>query len=439
MKKLSYLIVSAVVAFAACSEKDGTDGPVIVNPDDVIVGKNEVLDDDIQKQKLEQVATKLMDLFPAGEFDNLLNYADQLASHCEANFDDSDYDWSELEEVGEDKIDDFYKETEKGSYKWEYTYTVFLSNCTGTITLGKNKAEYASSDDTKVIIKDVKGYDWEATLVSKDLKKVFLGEWIDQYYGYDYDEYGNWFEVSYEENYNLTVEIPNSLTFDLTRGGEFISTLTVNFDYSIDKNGLNYEKDRIGVSLDFKYDDIVITLDKAVVDASTGDVEYNVTLKKDDMFIMSQKVTANMDVYIEEDEGEYEGEINKITASVECNLIGELQIKGTCLDFEKLVDYTDASYDTEKECERAAAKATELVDLKVYYDCTPTVQATIEFEPVAYDEYWGEYYYVEPVIVFGDGSRYLFYEYFDERDFRDLIESFEDFIYDYEDMVEDTF
>ena len=57
-----------------------------------------------------------------------------------------------------------------------------------------------------------------------------------------------------------------------------------------------------------------------------------------------------------------------------------------------------------------------------------------------YDEGYGyEYYWIEPVIVFEDGSRYLFYEYFDDEIFDDLVAAFEDFIYDYEDMVENIY
>jgi hypothetical protein len=51
---------------------------------------------------------------------------------------------------------------------------------------------------------------------------------------------------------------------------------------------------------------------------------------------------------------------------------------------------------------------------------------------------YGEYF-LEPVIVIEDGSRYSFEKYFKERDFKDLIDNFEDMIFDYEDMVEDIY
>jgi hypothetical protein len=140
-------------------------------------------------------------------------------------------------------------------------------------------------------------------------------------------------------------------------------------------------------------------------------------------------------VYKEEDGEIVEAEAKSATMNMDFNLLGELQLKGSCSDLIDFSDLVDAYYENEKDCDRAARKATELLVLNVYYDCTPTVQAHIEVEPV-YD--YGEYF-LEPVIVFEDGSRYSFEKYFKERDFKDLIDNFEDMIFDYEDMVEDIY
>ena len=67
------------------------------------------------------------------------------------------------------------------------------------------------------------------------------------------------------------------------------------------------------------------------------------------------------------------------------------------------------------------------------YEC---VRCCVTKKLISYGE---EYYWIEPVIVFDDGTRYFFYEYFDDRIFEDLVEDFEDFIYDYEDMVDEIY
>jgi hypothetical protein len=441
MKKIFYCIACAAVALVACSKNEtGEKGPVIVNPDDILVNKNEVLEADVQKEKLEQVGNKLMDVFPAKEYEDMLELSEVFYSHCDRYFDSASYDWSDLDVVLEDMSEDFYVEKQRGGYSWEYTYTLFLSNCTGIVTLGKHEAEYTKADVTKVIIEDVDGEDWVAELIAKDLKTVFLGEWIyegDEIYDYSTGEY-----VRPEEKHHVTVEIPNSLTFEVTKGGKFFSEVKANFDYKIDKNGLNYETDRISVSLDVKIDDVVMTLDKASVNAATGDLEYSQSLKKGGLFIVSQKLSANAKVELEEEDGEIVGGgFKDCTVNYELNLLGEVQIKGSCSDLQNLAENLEGDFETERQCERAAERATELLELNLYYDCTPTVQARIEFDPVAeYNDYYGmEDYWIEPVIVFEDGSRYAFDKFFRERDFRDLIQNFEDFVLDYEDMVEDIY
>jgi hypothetical protein len=53
-----------------------------------------------------------------------------------------------------------------------------------------------------------------------------------------------------------------------------------------------------------------------------------------------------------------------------------------------------------------------------------------------YDDWDDEYYYyLEPVLVFSDGSKYTFYEYFTERAFGDLIEEIGEIAEYYEDMI----
>ena len=86
-----------------------------------------------------------------------------------------------------------------------------------------------------------------------------------------------------------------------------------------------------------------------------------------------------------------------------------------------------------------AEKASRLIDLGIYYDGTSTKQARIAFEVVVEEDFYGEYYWIEPVLEFSDGTRYFFYDYFDDRIFENLVDDFQDFIYDYEDMVEDIY
>lgn len=432
-----------MLALASCTaDKDGENGPVIVNKDDILVGSKEVLDPDTQKAKLEQIGNKLMSVFPATEYEDMMELCEIMYSHCDRYFSTSDYDWSALEEAGDALLEELYSKKQKSEYKWEYTYTIFLSNCTGEVTLGKRKAEFEESDKTKLIIEDVEGEDWEAVLVSKNLKTVYLGEWLNTYGGYVYNEDTYEYEnVTVEENLDITVEIPESLTLKVTRGGEFVANVTLKFDYKISE-GVDYDKDRFSVSAEVEIDDLVMTLEQASVNAATGDVVYSQSLRKGGMLIFSSSLSANVAMELENTGEGFLAEVNDATVSVEFNLLGELQLKGSCSDIAQLMeDVYDTSFESERQCERAAERVTELINIKAYYDCTSTPQARIEFEPVSeYDEYYGEErYWIEPVIVFDDDSRYSFDKYFKERDFRDLLENFEDFVLDYEEVIEDIY
>lgn len=427
MKKIFYSLVCAMVALASC-KPTGNNGPVIVNPGDILVNKNEVLDADIQKQKLEQVANKSLTVFDSKEFKDLAELCDMFYSHADRYYTADNYDWSDLEYAGEDIWEDLYSEKKRSDYKWEMTYTLFLSNCTGVVTFGKKAATYDRSDETKVVFENIEGENWEATLVSKNLKEVYLGEWVETYY---YDQY--------EDKYEVTVEVPESLVFQVKKGDESIAKVTAMFDYSISEGGVDYEQDRIGVSLEIQVDDVVVKLSKMSADAKTGALSYDVTVMKNGMFVASQKVSSVVDYDLDvEDRYIVDGDVDAATVSIETNILGEVQFKGTCSNMIKLADIVDQNYDTQKQAERAAEKALELMDMAIYYDGTSQVQAKIEFEPVADLDYYGNVYgyYLEPVIVFWDESRYLFYEYFEDGDFDDFLDNLEDFLYDYEEMVE---
>lgn len=446
MKKVFSLLACATVAFASCTltKEDGTSGPVIVNPDDVLVGKTEVLDPDTQKVKLEQVGTKLMDVFPASEYEDLVEVSEVFASHCDRYYNDEDYDWTAFfEAFDEDWQKKMYESIKISDNKWETTMNYYLSNCTGVLTLGHDAAEYAEGKDIKVILEDVDGEDWEMTLVSKDLKKVFIGEWYDIWYDYNWnDDTYEYEQIENEDKYELTVEIPNSLTFDVKKGGKFFASVSMKFDYNISQDGLNYEQDRVAVITEVKIDDLALTLEKASVNAATGEIELKQSLTKSGMLVFSQSLSSKVLVELEEEDGEIvDAKVNESSANYELNILGELQFKGACSDLEKLAEKYEQDIDSERTCKGIAKDMTELLQLNVYYDCTSTVQARIEFEPMSEeDEYYGnEYYWIEPVIVFEDGSRYRFEKYFKERDFRDLIEKFDLFVYDYEDMVDSIY
>ena len=111
----------------------------------------------------------------------------------------------------------------------------------------------------------------------------------------------------------------------------------------------------------------------------------------------------------------------KVTG-VSCDIMGRLQVKGYCTDARALADAFENAEDNKRNAEAVRNYA-------------KTANA-MEFEAVANSS--GEKYYIEPVIVFADGSRYNMTNesYFNEENFKSLVDLFDSLANGYEDMVE---
>lgn len=425
MKKVFYLFFTALTLICACHPDDkDPKGPSIINPDDIIVKGKETLEPEQQKLKLEQVATKLINLLPASELEDVMDICAKALGDGAASFEEG-YDISELEGVWEDMADDFFSYQEISDTEVRIFLYLFLSNCTGTVEFGEHKATYRKSSDTKVIFYEEDGTKWEAIITPKKLKTVYLGEWMDSYY--DYDGYDN---VWYTRYYNVSVEVPGSLSASIKRNGKTFAAASFSIEHNIGKDGVDIEKNFISLSCELQFDDLKFNVSKVMYNAKNGNIEFSASIYKGDIFVCSGRFSGNATYDLAEDGDilEWSGKGFEFSA----NLLGEIQIKGNCKDAKKLAEYTDSEINSESELERLADNANSLFDINVYYDGTSTKQAAIEMEPmVGENHYGGTSYWIEPVLVFNDGSRYLFYEYFDEEDFKYLIQKFERMVENY--------
>ena len=211
MKKSVYLLIAALTLICACHPEDkDPKGPSIVNPGDIIVNGKETLEPDQQKQKLEQVATKVLNLLPASEFEDVMDICAKALGDGAVTFEEG-YDISELEGVWEDMEEDFFSYQEISDTEVRIFLYLFFSNCTGVVEFGEHKATYKKSSETKVIYYEEDGTKWEVEITPKKLKEVYLGEWLDSYYDYE--------DVWSKKYYNVTVEVPGSLSASIKRNG----------------------------------------------------------------------------------------------------------------------------------------------------------------------------------------------------------------------------
>lgn len=434
MKALNYLII-ATLAIMMCACKGDKlmdpDGPSIVNPDDIIVKENQTLDADAQKEKLEQVASKMISLCDVDEYEDFMQICAEAVGYGSYIFDEY-YDFSELEDEWEEMAEDFFSQEEISDTETRYFLYLFLSNIEGTVEFGENKATYKKGSDIKVIFHGEDGDKWEAEITPKKLKTVYLGEWMDEYYGFDYDTYE---ELWYTDYYNVYVEVPASLSATLKRNGSTVAAVSFSIEHNFDKNEPEFENAYISFNCEIQIDDLKLIASKAMIDAEKGKIECKTALYKGDIFIFSESFSANVDYELDE----YEAIVEGGAVEFKTNILGEIQIEGKCTDLARIAELSDSDIESEKELERVTDIMNSLIDIRLYYDGTSTEQASIELEPMMeIDEYYGDsYYWSEPVIVFNDGSRYLFYEYFDEDSFSFLISKFERMVEEYEALFED--
>ena len=120
---------------------------------------------------------------------------------------------------------------------------------------------------------------------------------------------------------------------------------------------------------------------------------------------------------------------------VKVDVMGKVQLQGTLSRIHKLVDYLekmDDNEENEQEFKSYMTQVNGLMNLGVFYDNTSTRQARVVLE--AFEDDYGyyddeKYWYAEPVIHFYDGTSYsTMSAFFDEDDFKRLVDTFEDLV-----------
>lgn len=438
-------------------------GDEIIIPDG---GKDEdnkepVIDEltpDEQKSRLEKIANNLMNEYPARGFDDLM----ELGLAFGEEYLESDYDWDPFFEFCEDRGYEIFFEEENRTevngevhYDWSLLALMEMSDLKGKIVLGSSSVSCTDYDGTQMIFTlDGKEYVAEMTYSGKvtTLKYTF-----EDIYGYEindgyYDESsGYWVDdyvlIHYNDKYHFEVDVPENMNIVITEDGSEFASVAIGFDVESGKE-VNITKDCLFISVTAEIDGNEFILEKSGYDAAKDRVSLYSEVRKDGKSIASVEFSAKAEFGLvtereENDYGEYyqdtylDIEILK-DFKVSADILGELQIKGTCSNGITLGDYIDNFYSSsnESQVERAVDNINNCLDLYLYYDGTDVVQAEIIMDYYVEDDYYDTYYELEPIIVFPDGSKYAFYEYFDEDSFNDLIESFELWIEQYEDMSE---
>ena len=126
---------------------------------------------------------------------------------------------------------------------------------------------------------------------------------------------------------------------------------------------------------------------------------------------------------------------------LDLSIIFEGDLKGMYAkiqDYEDEYNWDDYDYDPakyKKYCEAVSKLVNEKVKIVLVYNDTKERVADIVMQVTSCeDDYYGKDYYMEPILVFPDESKYAFEDYFTERAFGNLIDRIEEIADELEDM-----
>lgn len=468
LKLMSFLFTAIVcVGFASCGDDDNDApsnpetpiSPVEPSPDNAMSSAE-------QKEYLEKIALEFIDMMPASDFRDISELGKYIVDYYIDN-----YDWDNVENWAKDAFEAAREaigtkttesQTEQwGSYTYKYNYiytnykaVLLASNFTGHFTAQNGRWEQEKANDLQFIFTDKRGQQCVLKLeTGGSVKKVYLlnvDDWQDQ----DYNSNG--YNYTYNYYYNrtqYTIGVPERIIVTLTQGGSQVVKTTINIDLgSINNEEFDISKNSLTVS--------------AVAELNNGykfdvsNVAYTANTSASAAFTMSKNGTAlvtigasanvndipsvNVSAFTSDsfDANDYKlDEANGKNAYVKLDIIGKVQIQGTLSDIRKFVDYLNEAKrnDTsEKTYKSYINQANSLADVNLFYDGKNVKQATIKLEPFAEEKWNGSTFWeTEPLIYFNDGSSYsTFKAFFNEKDFKKVIDTFKNLANKYADLVD---
>lgn len=395
------------------------------------------LDSESQKLKLQATAQKFMKEVPADEMRNLSQLADYVN---DAYIDNSKFsndvvtDWfkklidSNLSPDGKEDISNYWS-------KEYYKRIIELSQFKGKFVAGKEGWTKSNADDLQFEFKDQNGITCVLTLkTSGKTAKVYVGEtWGDCKYEPTIDgEYSKRIDVI-EKNY---VYVPEHITTTLLQGGNTLVSAEVNIDHS-QFLGPEYDlsKDAVSTNATVKINNYVWVVDRAAHNGKEGSAYVKGSMSKAGKTLVSFEASA-ADTKLDENGELLQGGAAKVSV----NILGEVQIKGTCSNVKTFADYLDKAdqfEENESQFKSYVNQANSLLNLGIYFNGGSMRQAKVQLECFE-DGYanW-KYWTYEPVLVFDDNSTYsTFTAFFNETSFREVINSFEYLVRSYEKLIE---
>lgn len=439
MKKLVYtpiLFIAALLLFVACTKPEGEQ--LGTNPDDYSESK---LSPGEHKSKLEDIAIEFVDKFDPNDTDDLVESAMALAEYME------DFDYA----------DDMYMDTNSlicGLKNFSNDDLVkFATRATEKFVIDPDDPDFNIFAGKRFVYED---YYWEDSDLSNNKSIVF--EWDDAKATIDWTKTTKYEYYYDEDDMNIVAFVPNKIEITITIDGKEHLYIGLNTNISNLKTWAPETTVRINGGYEFK----------SSVSGNSKGLEAQTSFTKDGKSILRAAAVVAINDFTDIDNWFYEyysdyyeeymtylnpGEYfmdHVKTGSAQLDILNlSCVMKGDFKDLAKKIEEYDDQYDyydedwnylpdqAKKYYEKVCKLINDNIDIVIVYNDTKELVAEVAMSVAKeYDDWDDEYhYYAEPVLVFSDGSKYAFYEYFTERAFGDLIEEIGEIAEYYEDMI----
>lgn len=441
----STLMLATTLTFS-CGDDDPAENPGGGDPEKPIdpVTPDKPLTSAEQKVKMEEVAMALMDRMPASDFKELTDFAEYVSDTY------ADYDWDEVDSWAESVLEAAIKATgneyteKEESYGWVYNYIyteykalLMASNFTGKFTAANGRWVRSDAKDLQFVFKDKAGAECALKLeTSGAVKKVHLGcmdDWTD-YESVPGKNVGN----DYYDRTEYTIGVPERIVVTLTKGAAQMVKTTVNVDlasisgeeFDIAKSAVNATT-LVELNNGYKFEASEVAYKgNAKASGTVRMVKGNETLLTLSMAgDLSGIPSCNVSAFSRDNFDCDFDDMNAKNALVKIDVMGKMQIQGVVSDVSKFADYldmADRNDENEGNFKSYISQANSQMQLFLFYDNKTEKQAQVVLEPFADEKYYGgKYWTAEPVIRFFDGTSYsTFSAFFNEKDFKGVIDSF---------------
>lgn len=420
--------------------------PVVVTPD-----ADKAMTSTEQKEKLEDVANEFMNQMPSSDFEEI-----SLLGNFMRNNYGEDYDWESVGDWARDLWDDTKQATGTTTKESRWGYTVIYtnynsllmaSNFTGHFTAHNGKWTRTNADDLQFIFNDQNGTRCVLKLVTSGaITKVHAGN-LDEYQDYS----GS---TDCYDRINCTIGVPENIVVTLTQGSKDVVKTTVKInlqnlngnEFDISKNNLSLTAN-VELNNGYKFNISQVSY-KANNEFATS---YEMTKNGKKMVTLSASSSlngipeCNVSAFANNfDIDDYNTDnANALNPFIKLDILGKVQIQGKIKNvrtFAENLQDADDNNNNESKYKQYINNANSLMDINVFYDGSSTKQADIRLEPFV-DYGWNgrEYWAVEPVIVFFDGSSYSTFEaFFNNSNFKKTIENFKHLANRYASLVDET-